>query len=517
MLTNYLRVALRNLLRQKAYTTINILGLAVGMACCILLLIRYELSFDKHHTKADRIYKVLWRKRAVDGEFYNSRFTMGPLAKRLKADFPEIEDATSSFNRRMWVRTGDRGFDQWVCMAEASYTDIFDVPLVRGNPEGLLTPNTVFLTEESATILFGDVNPLGKTVSIDYKWLQDDFTVAGVMENHPETSTYGLRFDVLTATSSEMTQLWEGWNPYTSLYPFRTYLLLSEDASPEALQQKLPAFVQRHMEDTQEDAYLLQAMTRVHLYSATEYDAPHATYGDIRTVYAFALVGLFILLIACVNFMNLATARSAGRAREVGLRKVVGARQTQLIGQHMGEALLVSFIALGLAIAFVKGALPAWSTFLQKTMVLELGNDVGLLGLLVGIAVLVGLVAGSYPALVLASFLPTTVLKGETDPGIGWAWLRKVLVVFQFSIGNADHRHAGVLLTDGVYPDGRSRIQEGPDRGHAHLRSQPIAEGAPRSGQAGLLETSQRAGSNRIPLPAGVRRRSRSPGDPHRR
>ena len=439
MLTNYLRVALRNLLRQKEYSAINVLGLSVGMACCILiiLLIRYEFSYDLHQSKADRIYKVLWRKRGVDGEFYNSRFTLGPLAERLMADYPEIEQGVRSFNRRMWVSHGNNGFTQSVCLVDAQYTDIFDVPLVRGDGRGLLTPNSIFITEKLSRTLFGDADPLGQVISIDYKWLQGDFTITGVMEDYRETTTYGLRFDALTASVPESdfkSFAWEDWNPHSTLHPFRTYLLLADGTSWEALEQKLGGFVKRHMGDAQEDSYHLQAITRVHLYSAVEFDAPHATYGDIRTIYAFALVGLFILLIACVNFMNLATARSAGRAREVGLRKVVGARRAQLFGQHMGEAMLVSFVALGLALSIVKIVLPYWSGFLEKTMVLDFGNDAGLLVALTGIAVFVGLVAGSYPALILASFLPVAVLKGDSERRSGRAWLRKLLVVFQFSI-----------------------------------------------------------------------------------
>ena len=307
MLTNYLRVALRNLLRQKEYSAINVLGLSVGMACCILiiLLIRYEFSYDLHQSKADRIYKVLWRKRGVDGEFYNSRFTLGPLAERLMADYPEIEQGVRSFNRRMWVSHGNNGFTQSVCLVDAQYTDIFDVPLVRGDGRGLLTPNSIFITEKLSRTLFGDADPLGQVISIDYKWLQGDFTITGVMEDYRETTTYGLRFDALTASVPESdfkSFAWEDWNPHSTLHPFRTYLLLADGTSWEALEQKLGGFVKRHMGDAQEDSYHLQAITRVHLYSAVEFDAPHATYGDIRTIYAFALVGLFILLIACVQF-----------------------------------------------------------------------------------------------------------------------------------------------------------------------------------------------------------------------
>ena len=440
MVKNYLRVAVRNLLRQKEYSAINILGLAVGMACCILILlfIQYEFSYDRHHTRADRIYRVLRKERAADGSFYYSRFTLGLLAEKLQADFPEVELAVRTFNRRMWVNRGDRGFTQSVCMADAQIVDIFDFPLVRGDRTGLRLPSSAFITQDLAEKLFGDADPMGQVISIDYKWLKGDFTVTGVMENPPETSSYGIKFDVLTASippSDFKTYIWENWQPQSTFHPFRTYVLLAEGASRGMLEQKLPGFVERHMdEEVKDNSYHLQAVTRVHLYSDVDFGAPHSTYGDIRTLYAFALVGLLILLIACVNFMNLATARSAGRAREVGLRKVVGARQGQLIGQFLGEAMLVSVLALGLALGLVKLLLPFWSGFLEKTITLDLGHTIGLPMALVGITLFVGLAAGSYPAFFLASFQPAEVLKGGQKTGSGRAWLRKGLVVFQFAI-----------------------------------------------------------------------------------
>ena len=440
MFKNYLTVALRNLLRHKGYSLINVLGLSIGITCWILifLYIQYEFSYDRHHEKTDHIYRILREIHMPGADPYFIGRTPGILAPALQGEFPEIEQAVRVFPRSAWTRYKKKGFNQSVCLVEPNFLDVFTLPFVRGDSEtAFRNPDAILLTEDLAQKYFGSENPLGKVVTIEDRLLGGDYTVTGVLRNIPQNSHF--RFDSLIIRVGSYPTLlknWQEWHPNPNAYRrVLTYLLLREDADPVALERKLPDFLKTHLgeEIVNQVTYHVQPLTDIYLHTRNvEYDG--VTYGDINTVYIFSSIAVFILLIACINFMNLATARSATRAREVGMRKVVGAHRTQLIRQLLSESTFMAFIALLIAIALVELVLPSFNAFTGKPLALNAkGNGPMLLGLL-GVACLVGLLAGSYPALFLSAFRPAEVLKGTFKPGTGSSRFRNALVVFQFAL-----------------------------------------------------------------------------------
>lgn len=445
MFKNYLMVAVRNLMRHRVYSLINVFGLAVGMACCILILlfIRHEFSYDRHHEKVDRIYKVLRQKQRPDGEIYYSAGTLGPVAPTMQQEFPEVERATRFINRPMWIHHEDQGFTERAIIADREFVNIFDYDLVEGAVADLQKPYAAFVTQRLAKKLFGSADPIGKVVSVSYKWLKGDFTIAGILEDVPETSVWELECDFLTLTmplSQEgfnwKERLWEHWSIESNLHPMRTYLLLKPKASVTTLAQKLPDFALRYLKAlSKTESYVLTPLNRFHLYGKHEFNGLVAPgdgkpLGDYRRSYIFGVIGFFVLVIACINFMNLATARSARRAREVGMRKVVGAYRGQIIGQFMGESVLLSLVALVLAIGMSEILLPIVNGYLGFDLMI----DGWFLGQFLGLALVVGVFAGSYPALFLSSFRPTVVLKSTRTTAGGHGLVRKGLVVIQFAI-----------------------------------------------------------------------------------
>ena len=437
MFRNYLTVAVRNLLRHKVYSLINILGLAIGLTCCILILlyVQDDLSYDRHHEKADRIYRVIREIHMKGTDPSYSVGTLGPLAAALQDDFPEIQHAVRAHNRGTWISYGDKGFFQSHRVADASILDVFTLPLIKGDPQTVLKdPYSILLTEQMAQKYFGDEGAIGKVVNVEDKYFGGDYTITGILQDIPRNSHF--YFDCLSSTvtpSSFMQDTWVIWHQ-ASYRPVQTYLLLHEGHAPAELERKFPDFVERHMgaEVRAHMTYSLQPLTRIYLYSNVDYGIPW--YGGITYVYLFSSIAFFILLIACINFMNLATARSANRAQEVGMRKVVGTHRVQLIGQFLGESILLSFLALLLAVVLVGLVLPAFNDLAGKPLSLNMDNSgLMLLGLPV-IGLLVGLLAGSYPAFLLSAFQPVEVLKGTLKIGSKSTWLRRGLVVFQFSI-----------------------------------------------------------------------------------
>ena len=444
MIWNYLMTGLRNLRRYTFYSLLNILGLAVGIGCALLavLYVGYQFRFDQHHEKSDRIYRVIRKLQDVSGERYN--LGTKPVAPHLRGKFPEVEAVTRMLVRRMWASHEDRGSDARVCVTDAEVFDIFTLPMVVGDPKtGLNDPHTAFLSQTLARRLFSDENPIGKTVNIHYKWFKGDFTVTGILKNQPKTSIDKLQFDFLTTTYPEPSDkypengwrklVWEVWPSNWFIGPLRTYVLLRQGADVAELEKKLHAFAADHQLDGNERYdYYLQPFDRIHLYSMRDYGTAEANAGDITRCYILLFVGLLVLLIACINYVNLVTARSASRLREVGLRKVVGATRVQLMGQFLGESMLIALFAGVPAVLFASAALP----FFNEIMGVELNlTDAGSLFVVVfSLFVLLsaGLLAGSYPAFVLSSFEPVRALKGTLrSRRMG---LNQVMVVLQFGI-----------------------------------------------------------------------------------
>jgi len=436
MLKNYLTIALRNLMRHKIYAFINIIGMAIGLATCILI-VRYvqdELSFDAWHTKSDRIYRVM-RETKSGGTSDFLPNTSGALAKALEQDFPEVEIAA-----RMWpffvnVRHNNQIFGTQMCVADPSIFKILDFPFVKGSLEtAFQNPTSIAVTESMAKQLFGNEDPIGKTITVESKHLGGERTISAVLKDIPQNST--IQFDYVTSTVfTESGKLaWNGWRATEGWRPVHTYFLLKENANIKTLEKKLPALIKQYMgaEIEASNAYHLQPLNRIYLYSGQDYNLDW--YGDINRVYQFAAIAIFVLAIACMNFTNLSTARSVKRAREIGMRKVSGATRTQIAVQFLGESILTTFLALLVALLIVQIILPEFNAFFSKQLQLDLFSD-PLLGLsLLAVALVVGVLAGLYPALFLSSFDPTETLKGSTHKGTKGQWLRKGLVVVQFSI-----------------------------------------------------------------------------------
>lgn len=436
MLKNYLKIALRNLLKYKVYSFINVLGLAVGMASCILILlyVRDELSYDRHHEHAEQIYRVTREWFNSDG---STSLHLGhvapPIGPLLKNDFPDIlQMARINSGGNPLLRYQDQVFqEERFYFADPNIFEIFTLPLLHGDPkQALAGPNSVVLTPAMAKKYFGSAEPLGKVINFNQ---QVDLKVTGVMQEIPANSHF--HFDFLGSVKLPEQIFGEREFKNWSSNNYATYLLFSKNYSTANFLQAIPAFIGRHHPDGEkaipQTTLHLQRLTDIHLHS--QLDSEIEANGNMMYVYIFAAIAVFLLLIACINFMNLATARSANRAREVGLRKVVGAERQQLIKQFLGETVVLAFIALLLAVVFVELALPQFNAFAGKELALRSQSALFIFGSLLGVALFVGIVAGSYPAFFLSHFQPVAVLKGQKI-GSTKSRFRSMLVVFQFAI-----------------------------------------------------------------------------------
>jgi putative ABC transport system permease protein len=438
MLRNYLKTALRNLRRNPLFTGLNIGGLALGLACCtlILLYVRDELSFDRFHEKADRIYRL---ESTFDIEdrtmnFATTAHVQGPM---MKAEFPEVEDyvrMTRAGSRRI-VEYNERAFeeDKWM-FVDGSFFRVFSFELLAGDPATALNePESVVITSDMAEKYFGTEDPAGKSLRVNKETL---YKVTGVVQNIPQNSHF--RPDFLASFST--LKLEPSGNiaaDMVSNVDYYTYLLLNEGSDPTALEEKFAGYIDKYLtpllKTLKGSAELsLEPLTRIYLYSKR--DAQLERTGDIAYVYLFAGIGLFILLLAALNFMNLSTARSANRAREVGLRKTVGAARSRLARQFLGESLLLTFLALLLSWALVAASLGLFRSLSGKELSLRLLFEPGLLAGIAALFLAVGLLGGIYPALFLSAFKPVDVLQGRFKRGARSSWMRVVLVTFQFAV-----------------------------------------------------------------------------------
>ena len=453
MFKNYFTIAIRNIARHKVYSFINIAGLAIGMACCalILLYVQHELSYNTFHTKSDRMYQVVRETKNENGKTIFSMGLSGPFAPALLKDFPEVETAVRVFSGGgFWAQSGDQQFQHpreqgspplW--FVESHFLTIFDFPLVKGDREtALRDPYSLVLSEKTAQRYFGSQDPIGKTITITTGRFPGDFTVTGVA-HVPENSSF--QFDMLsplypnTSQDTWIKAQWQNWQPTYMKREINVFIVLREGVDPTLLETKLPDFMERYMgkETRGKNAYHLHPLKRIYLFTRVDYPGELINHwnlirADVQTVYLFSAIAFLILLIACVNFMNLSTARSANRAKEVGLRKVSGAYRLQLMQQFLGEAVLLSFVAFVLAMGLVELTVPKFSAFIGKNLMIE--RSLYHLLILPGLVTLVGLIAGIYPALFLSAFEPVAVLKGSLKTGLKGVLLRRGLVVFQFAM-----------------------------------------------------------------------------------
>ncbi len=434
MLRNYLVIALRNLQRQKVHSFINITGLAVGMAASIMIMlwVQDELSFDRFHVNSNNLFRVV-AKVKYDGEAIHYPVSAAPMATLIKDEVPEVV-ATSRLDAgyRALFTIGDKTFDEPDGgLVDAAFLEMFTFPLLKGDAAtALRQPHSIVLTKSLAHKYFQDDEPVGKTIRINNS---QDFVVTGIIEDIPLNShfrfTYLMPFLYLQETGRQLDNNWSDFN-------YITYIQVAPTASNAVVQHKMNMALAKQFDDEDDNEadkpeFLLQPVADIHLKSG--HMIIESKGGDEQTVYIFSVIALFILLIACTNFMNLTTARSAKRAKEVGLRKVVGANRAQLIGQFLGESVLLSLMALMLGLVLVHIGLPLYNDISGKALTFSVFTP-GLTLVFIAAAVCTGLLAGSYPALLLSSFQPVKVLKGVILKGSGAASFRKVLVVMQFSL-----------------------------------------------------------------------------------
>jgi putative ABC transport system permease protein len=438
MLKNYLKIAFRNIKKHTGYSLINVAGLAIGMACCILILLFVfdELSYDKFHQNHDRIYRVTRKWFNADGVVnLHLGHVAPPVAPLLKNDFPEIIHTVRLLGVGGLLVGKDTTFyeESRFFFAEEDIFKVFTFDVIAGDPEtALKNPLTIVITDEMAERYFGTEDPIGQSITIQASGQKADMKVTGVIKPLPHNSHFHADFLGSLKTYEDIVgdrelQSWVSNN-------YATYLLMQEGYDIGRLKSQLDSFIDRHYAEgrSQVTKLELQRLTDIHLYS--HLDSEIEANSDITYVYVFSIIALFILLIACINFMNLATARSAGRAKEVGLRKVIGAQRPQLIRQFLSESIITAIISLLIALGFVLLVLPHFNQFVGRNLSLNLSENMSMFLSLLFIAISVGFISGIYPAVFLSAFKPIRVLKGNLDAGKKGISFRTVLVVFQFAI-----------------------------------------------------------------------------------
>ncbi|MEO5980058.1 MAG: ABC transporter permease [Chryseolinea sp.] len=432
MISNYFKVAIRNLLRQKGFSFINIFGLALGMSCTALIgmWVNDELSYDKFHKDYDRTYRIT---STLPEMKVNAAVTPAPLGLASQSEIPEIEETvrTSSIGRDL-MQVGDIKFEEkGIIFADSNFFRFFNFSFIKGDKDkALLNPEGIVITENIARKYFGSTDVIDKTIRKNNK---EDFTVTGVIANVPSNSHLQFEFvqpmRYLARSNDDLKKnVWDNFNWYT--YMRLDKKVLKSKSVLAEVQTKMQALYKKH-EAVLKVNFIFQPLTEIHLHSNLLADMPGG--GNEQNVYIFAVVAVFILVVACLNFMNLATARAARRAKEVGLRKVVGAVRTHLIGQFLAESLLVALLALMVALLIIFLVLPYFNTLGGKELSLDFTN-IKMTGGLLGVAVFTGLLAGSYPALYLSGFVPAAVLKGKFSGGGSGSLFRNTMVVIQFAV-----------------------------------------------------------------------------------
>ena len=436
MIKNYLKVSLRNIKRHKSCSFINISGLAIGMSCFILIFlwIQDEINYDRFNEKADQTYRIAVRARIGDTEI-NQATTPPALAGTLLQDYSEVlHSVRFAYDKKMaLIRHDDRFFNEHnIVAADPSLFDIFTFRFITGDPKTALTQsNTVVITETAAHKYFGNRNPVNELLIID----NNDYQVTGVIENIPESSHFHSDLFISSTTFP--------WSKSTSWWnnDFKTYIVLREDYPKEEFETKLTEIVKKHIYKRGEETwtkhgdyweYYLQSLTKIHLFS--HLDGEFEANGNSSYVSIFSFVAFFILLMSCINYMNLSTARSSSRTMEVGVRKALGSKRSQLIKQFLAESVVSSGIALLLAIGTIAVLLPSFRNFVGKRLDINYFIIPYILPSLIGFALITGIMSGAYPAFLLSSFQPISALKRQPLGRLRNSWLRSGLILIQFSI-----------------------------------------------------------------------------------
>lgn len=441
MLKNYIKIAFRNLFKQKVYSSINIFGLAVGLACFILILlfVQHELSYDRFYENADSIYRVVQQQPGnnfLESDYY--AVTPAPLATTLVDEFYEVTDATTIKDQSALLSLNNQHFWEKGLWADADFFDVFAFPLLRGNPKTVLdTPNSIVLTESLAQKIFGNQDPIGQTLLYQE---QDLYSVTGLIADIPLNSSFTFTFITSIQSQDDYAQnLAE--NQWHNNWWY-TFFVLANGTDDAQFQVKLQTLADTHLYaggeneiDNNRTQYLTQPLTDIHL--GRQFNNDMGSKGNITYMYLFLVIAFVILLLACVNYINLAVARSIRRGREVGMRKIVGAKRHQLIYQFLGESVLMALLAFGLALVMTDLLLPIFGHLVERPIQMDFsGNGLLLPGLLV-LVVLVGLLSGSYPAFLMASLRPVQVLVGKGDRRAGHFRLQRLLIVGQYAVSIA--------------------------------------------------------------------------------
>lgn len=433
MIKNYIKIAFRNLWKNKTYSAINILGLTLGITCSSLLfmLVIDEFSFDKMYDKKDRLYRLV----EINSESEETReFGMvpAPTGKTLSEDYEEIEDYTRlyKFGGQIVFQHNEEAYQERdYYFAEPNFFELFNLEWIEGDPAtALQKPFSIVIDEEWALRLFGTTDVLGETLD---SGSETDFLVTGVIKKLPQNSH--IQYKILLGLPNDneyINRLVNSWEEYGAY----TYILLKENANPESIHQKMDGFVANHFKEPQEHDFYLQALPNIHFNSASIEYASDTNRGEITYVYIFMAIGFFMLFIACVNYMNLATAKALDRGKEIGIRKVSGAFRHQLVAQFLSESTLFAFIAFILSFFLVDLLLPTFNTFTNKQFVFNLDTFGTIFLLIFSVTILVGLLSGTYPAILMSRLKPTYILKGAMQTGKGSVVLRKVLVSTQFTL-----------------------------------------------------------------------------------
>jgi len=430
MLKNYFITALRNMKRRPLYSFINITGLAIGILSSFLMLlwVQDELSYDKFHENKDNIYRIT--QYHAENKGIQSAVTHMPLVPAIKRGLPEVIKASrlSTVGRLLFSYGENDFYERRGIFADPEFFDIFSFPFIAGNPATALSdPYSIVINEDMASKYFGDENPLGKSLTVNH---DTEYTVTGIIRNVPRTShmqfSYVRPFHLYGAWGKDM----ESWNDVS----YFSYVLLDENSSVPDVAEKITAEIGLHLDEGKAVPEIaLQRLDRIHLYSSHfyyDFQVP----GNIRYIYIFVAAALFILTIACINFINLTTARAGTRAKEIGMRKVAGAYRSSLVKQFFGESLLMSFMAYMAACAGAVMLLPVFNNLTGKLITFESAGVVNIFAGLLVISVITGILSGIYPALYLSSFHPVRILKGAVVSGSGGSSFRRALVVTQFAI-----------------------------------------------------------------------------------
>ena len=414
------------MIKNPGYALINITGLAIGMACSLLILmwVYHGLSYDRFREHFGDIYRAVQEIHFAD-HTTTWAITQGPLGPALKADFPEVVNFTRFTGREFLLTHGEKRFDERVIFADGSLFEMFSLPLIKGDPAAALSrPNSMVISGSMALKYFGNADPIGKVITADH---QHQFIVTGVLKQIPRNSVFHEDgFFIPFIFGRQLNFSVDRWNNSS----FHTLIQLQSGTSSQEFAKKIAFYLKTKPTIEQNSRLLLQPFSKILLYSKYEFDITHKV--NINTLIFFSTIAAFILMIACINFMNLATARSAKRAREIGLRKVVGARKRDIVWQFFGEAILHAFVAMLTALVLVDLLLPIFNRLTDEKLSLDILANYKIILSLLALTLITGLVSGSYPALFLSAFQPIRILRGSFHSGPGGTKLRKILITFTF-------------------------------------------------------------------------------------